>query len=172
MYHNGANPGFRAAIVLAPSAKAGVVILTNGEAEAFAYTAARAFSNSSFSSDPCEARDLVDYWAELSRVASAAFIGDCCSCLIIIAAEPVPEPGLAAMATAQGDDVIGVRNVAPPVAHLLGEPGAASQMPDGVAVPARPGTVEGEVDHLAQEQDRGQRLLLLRGAPPRARGSE
>ncbi len=40
VYHNGANPGFRAAIVLAPSAKAGVVILTNGEAEAFAYTAA------------------------------------------------------------------------------------------------------------------------------------
>ena len=31
VYHNGANPGFRAAIVLAPSAKAGVVVLTNAE---------------------------------------------------------------------------------------------------------------------------------------------
>ena len=40
VYHNGANPGFRAAIVLAPSAKAGVVILTNGQADAFAYAAA------------------------------------------------------------------------------------------------------------------------------------
>ena len=31
VYHNGENPGFRAKIVLAPSSKAGVVILTNGE---------------------------------------------------------------------------------------------------------------------------------------------
>ena len=31
VYHNGSNPGFRAAAVLIPSAKAGVVILTNGE---------------------------------------------------------------------------------------------------------------------------------------------
>ncbi len=35
VYHNGANPGFRAAIDLVPSAKAGVVILTNGESSAF-----------------------------------------------------------------------------------------------------------------------------------------
>jgi CubicO group peptidase (beta-lactamase class C family) len=33
--HNGANPGFRAAIVLVPSSKAGVVILTNGESDLF-----------------------------------------------------------------------------------------------------------------------------------------
>jgi CubicO group peptidase (beta-lactamase class C family) len=32
VYHNGANPGFRATLVFAPSAKAGVVILTNGQA--------------------------------------------------------------------------------------------------------------------------------------------
>jgi CubicO group peptidase (beta-lactamase class C family) len=35
VYHNGANPGFRAAIVLVPSAKAGVVILTNGDSSRF-----------------------------------------------------------------------------------------------------------------------------------------
>jgi CubicO group peptidase (beta-lactamase class C family) len=35
IYHNGANPGFRAAIVLASSSKAGVVILTNGESKLF-----------------------------------------------------------------------------------------------------------------------------------------
>jgi CubicO group peptidase (beta-lactamase class C family) len=35
VYHNGENPGFRAAVVLAPSSKAGVVVLTNGEVEAF-----------------------------------------------------------------------------------------------------------------------------------------
>jgi CubicO group peptidase (beta-lactamase class C family) len=35
VYHNGANPGFRATLVLAPSAKAGVVILTNGQAGGF-----------------------------------------------------------------------------------------------------------------------------------------
>jgi CubicO group peptidase (beta-lactamase class C family) len=35
VFHNGANPGYRAAIVLAPSAKAGVVILTNGESDRF-----------------------------------------------------------------------------------------------------------------------------------------
>lgn len=40
VYHGGANPGFRAAIVLAPSAKAGVVILTNGQAGDFVYAAA------------------------------------------------------------------------------------------------------------------------------------
>jgi CubicO group peptidase (beta-lactamase class C family) len=33
--HNGTNPGFRAAIVLVPSSKAGVVILTNGESDLF-----------------------------------------------------------------------------------------------------------------------------------------
>jgi len=36
VYHNGANPGFRAAIVLVPSARTGVVILTNGESDVFA----------------------------------------------------------------------------------------------------------------------------------------
>ena len=41
VYHNGANPGFRAAIVLAPSAKAGVVVLTNGELDRFSDAAAR-----------------------------------------------------------------------------------------------------------------------------------
>src|SRR5215470_6324492 len=35
VYHNGANPGFRAAIVLVPSAKSGVVILTNGDSSRF-----------------------------------------------------------------------------------------------------------------------------------------
>jgi CubicO group peptidase (beta-lactamase class C family) len=39
VYHNGVNPGFRAAIVLVPSAKAGVVILTNGESSRFTETA-------------------------------------------------------------------------------------------------------------------------------------
>jgi CubicO group peptidase (beta-lactamase class C family) len=33
VYHNGINPGFRATIVLAPYAKAGVVVLTNGESD-------------------------------------------------------------------------------------------------------------------------------------------
>ena len=33
VYHNGENPGFRAAVVLAPFSKAGVVILTNGESK-------------------------------------------------------------------------------------------------------------------------------------------
>ena len=33
VYHNGANPGFRAAVVLVPSSRAGVVILTNGESD-------------------------------------------------------------------------------------------------------------------------------------------
>jgi CubicO group peptidase (beta-lactamase class C family) len=35
VYHNGANPGFRAAIVLVPSAKAGVVVLANGDSTQF-----------------------------------------------------------------------------------------------------------------------------------------
>ncbi len=35
VYHNGANPGFRATIALAPSSQAGVVILTNGESDRF-----------------------------------------------------------------------------------------------------------------------------------------
>jgi len=35
VYHNGANPGFRAAIVLVPSAMSGVVILTNGDSSRF-----------------------------------------------------------------------------------------------------------------------------------------
>jgi CubicO group peptidase (beta-lactamase class C family) len=39
VYHNGVNPGFRAAIVLIPSAKAGVVILTNGESDRFTMAA-------------------------------------------------------------------------------------------------------------------------------------
>lgn len=41
VYHNGANPGFRAAIVLAPSSKAGVVVLTNGESDRFTEAAAQ-----------------------------------------------------------------------------------------------------------------------------------
>ena len=41
VYHNGANPGFRAAITLVPSSKAGVVILTNGELELFTDAATR-----------------------------------------------------------------------------------------------------------------------------------
>jgi CubicO group peptidase (beta-lactamase class C family) len=41
IYHNGTNPGFHAAIVLAPSAKAGVVILTNGESDHFIGAATR-----------------------------------------------------------------------------------------------------------------------------------
>ena len=35
VYHNGENPGFRAAVVLAPSSNAGVVVLTNGESKRF-----------------------------------------------------------------------------------------------------------------------------------------
>jgi CubicO group peptidase (beta-lactamase class C family) len=35
VFHNGANPGFRASIVLVPSLKAAVVILTNGESDPF-----------------------------------------------------------------------------------------------------------------------------------------
>ena len=41
VFHNGANPGFRAAIVLVPSSKAGVVILTNGESNHFTNAATR-----------------------------------------------------------------------------------------------------------------------------------
>jgi len=41
VYHNGANPGFRAAIVLVPASKTGVVILTNGESDAFTSAATR-----------------------------------------------------------------------------------------------------------------------------------
>jgi CubicO group peptidase (beta-lactamase class C family) len=41
VFHNGANPGFRAAVVLIPSAKAGVVILTNGESSHFTEAATR-----------------------------------------------------------------------------------------------------------------------------------
>jgi hypothetical protein len=40
-YHNGVNPGFRASIFLVPSAKAGVVILTNGESNHFTEAAMR-----------------------------------------------------------------------------------------------------------------------------------
>jgi CubicO group peptidase (beta-lactamase class C family) len=35
VYHNGINPGFRATIVLAPYAKAGVVVSTNGESDRY-----------------------------------------------------------------------------------------------------------------------------------------
>ena len=35
VYHNGENPGFRTAVVLAPSFKAGVVVLTNGGSKSF-----------------------------------------------------------------------------------------------------------------------------------------
>jgi CubicO group peptidase (beta-lactamase class C family) len=38
IYHNGGNPGFRATIVLVPSSKAGVVVLTNGESKSFIET--------------------------------------------------------------------------------------------------------------------------------------
>jgi CubicO group peptidase (beta-lactamase class C family) len=41
VFHNGANPGFRAAVFLVPSSKTGVVILTNGESGRFTETAAR-----------------------------------------------------------------------------------------------------------------------------------
>jgi CubicO group peptidase (beta-lactamase class C family) len=41
VYHNGANPGFRATIVLVPSSKTGIVVLTNGESGLFTETAAR-----------------------------------------------------------------------------------------------------------------------------------
>jgi CubicO group peptidase (beta-lactamase class C family) len=41
IYHFGGNPGFRAVIVLVPSVKAGVVILTNGESNAFTDAASR-----------------------------------------------------------------------------------------------------------------------------------
>jgi CubicO group peptidase (beta-lactamase class C family) len=38
IYHNGGNPGFRARIVLVPSSKVGVVVLTNGESKPFIET--------------------------------------------------------------------------------------------------------------------------------------
>jgi hypothetical protein len=41
VYHNGENPGFRAAIVLVPSSDAGVVVLTNGESNRFTDAATR-----------------------------------------------------------------------------------------------------------------------------------
>ena len=41
VFHNGANPGYRASIFLVPSSKAGVVILTNGESDAFIDAAMR-----------------------------------------------------------------------------------------------------------------------------------
>ena len=41
VFHNGSNPGFRAAIVVVPSSKAGVVILTNGESNHFTNAATR-----------------------------------------------------------------------------------------------------------------------------------
>jgi CubicO group peptidase (beta-lactamase class C family) len=41
LFHNGINPGFRAMIVLVPSTKAGVVVLTNGESDAFTATVGR-----------------------------------------------------------------------------------------------------------------------------------
>jgi CubicO group peptidase (beta-lactamase class C family) len=41
VYHNGANPGFRATIALAPSSESGVVILTNGESDRFIEVARR-----------------------------------------------------------------------------------------------------------------------------------
>ncbi len=41
IYHNGVNPGFRATIAMVPSAKAGLVILTNGESSHFTDTAMR-----------------------------------------------------------------------------------------------------------------------------------
>jgi len=40
IYHNGANPGFRAAIVLVPSGKGGVVVLANGDSSRFSSAAA------------------------------------------------------------------------------------------------------------------------------------
>jgi CubicO group peptidase (beta-lactamase class C family) len=41
IFHNGANPGFRAAIGLVPSSKIGVVLLTNGESDRFTDAAER-----------------------------------------------------------------------------------------------------------------------------------
>jgi CubicO group peptidase (beta-lactamase class C family) len=41
VFHNGANPGFRASIFLVPSAKTGIVILTSGESDAFPARATR-----------------------------------------------------------------------------------------------------------------------------------
>jgi len=41
VFHNGANPGFRAAIVVVPSSKAGAVILTNEESDHFTNAATR-----------------------------------------------------------------------------------------------------------------------------------
>lgn len=41
VFHNGANPGFRAAIFLAPSSKTGVVVLTNWESDHATGVAAR-----------------------------------------------------------------------------------------------------------------------------------
>lgn len=41
VFHNGANPGYRAAIALVPSAKAGMVVLTNGESDHLTVAARR-----------------------------------------------------------------------------------------------------------------------------------
>jgi CubicO group peptidase (beta-lactamase class C family) len=38
VYHNGSNPGYRASILLVPTSKAGVVVLTNGESMGFINT--------------------------------------------------------------------------------------------------------------------------------------
>jgi len=44
IYHFGINPGFRAAIAVVPSAKTGVVILTNGESDPFTSVAMRSLT--------------------------------------------------------------------------------------------------------------------------------
>ena len=59
IFHNGVNPGFRAAIPLVPSFKTGVVILTNGESNPFIDVARRALSSGFFDrGNPREPRDL------------------------------------------------------------------------------------------------------------------
>jgi CubicO group peptidase (beta-lactamase class C family) len=45
IFHNGANPGFRASIVLVPSLKAAAVILTNGESDLFIHAATHSLLN-------------------------------------------------------------------------------------------------------------------------------
>jgi len=48
-----------------------------------------------------------------------------------------------------------------PIVYPLGKSGTSAQMPGGMAISAGAGTFEGEVDHLALEQRRGDRFLRL-----------
>ena len=75
VYHNGANPGFRAAIVLAPSAKAGVASCQTGSRSALPKRPLGAFLSSFFGNNPAEARDLADRSATFPRFGAKSASG-------------------------------------------------------------------------------------------------